>query len=199
MTQITMLERVQARIETDIDTDELQRMIDEANAEIIQRHGPHSDPSNPITVTAPGGSQTIYLARPIDTIQDFTITEYWRSSFLGNVTTAVLAADDFKVWFDGRMIERLFTGTNPGWRWGNQQQADTFGWGGSTGWATIAYTPVNDGNQREEVMIKLVRLSLDYETAVRIRMGDVDLFPLVYQQERERLLDSLAPRGLLLR
>lgn len=200
MTQPTILQRIKtfSRVETDIPDEEIQRIIDEANAEIVRRYGPHANPLTPITVTVPGGYPTVTLARPIDAMQALTIVDSWRSSFSGTVTATTLTVSDYKVWDDGRTIERLFTGTNPGYRWGNQFR-DSFGWGGATGWVDVTYTPVNDGNQREEVIIKLVRLTLDYDPSTRIRMGDVDVFPISYHDERERLLSSLQPRGLLLR
>lgn len=196
----TILERITTydRIPTDLDETELQRIIDEASAEVVKRFGPHANPLTPITVTIPGGALMLHPARPVDTDEDIVIVESWRSSFLGNVTTTTLDATDFKVWFDGRTIERLFTGLNPGFRWGNQLR-DSFGWGGTTGWADVTYTPQNDGNQREEVIIKLVKLTLDYETASRLQLGDVQVFQRDYLVEREALLDTLRPPGLLLR
>jgi hypothetical protein len=191
----TILQRILEfnRIETDLAEAEIQRIIDEANAEVVRRWGPHANP----LLTIPGGSPTFHLARPLDATQTIVIVESWRSSFSGGVTETTLDETDYKVWFGGRIIERLFTGLNPGFRFTHER--DLFAWGGPAGWVDITYTPTNDGNQREEVIIKLVKLSIDYESATRIDLGDVRVFEKNYLDEREALLNSLRPPGVLLR
>lgn len=199
MTQVTLFERCQLRIETDIDEAELERIIDEANLEVIQRYGPHADTGNPITVKLAGGAQTLDLARPLDEAEDFTITEFWRTSWGGSPQSRVLEASDFQVWFGGRTIERLYTGDSPAFRWSGIAPQE-MGFGGSAGWVTVEYVPVNDGNQREEVVIKLVLLNIEYNGKIRTDIAGLREFEVVFQEERERLLRSLAPRkGMLIR
>lgn len=210
MTQPTLLTRLQARFETDIDPDELQRILDEANLEVVRRFGPHADPANPITIQFQGGSQTLDMLRPIamnadgTPVSDLVVTEFWRSLPFGDPQQTVLTDADYRIWFDGRTLERIYSGPN-NWgsiAWGRDPDpASRFGWGGSAGWVTVTYVPVNDGDQREEVILKLAILDLLYNPKVQERVGrEIDEQPTVYSEERERLLAMLQPRrGLLLR
>lgn len=201
MTQPTLLQRVKTydRVPTDIADSEVQRVIDEANAEVVARWGPHANTASPITVTVPGGTPTIDLTRPLDETEDFTVTEYWRDSWGGSATPTVLGVNDYRVLFGGRTLERLYTGDNPAYSWVSRS-VESYAFGGSTGWVTVEYVPVNDGNQREEVILRLVLLSLEYDGKIRSDIGDTRQFPVDYTTEREKLLKSLSPRkGLLLR
>ena len=188
---MALLDRVQARVETDLDPEELQRLIDEALSEIEDRFGPIADPANPITVTRDGDRRRLDLARPIDADHDIEVAEHVSSWGTGETTTE-LAADDFRLRNGGRTLERLATGTNARTRWGTR--------------VDVTYVPVNDGNQRQEVTIKLVQLAVEYEGVAIRRVGDTATTHtsgaaagnLIYGQEREKLLQSLAPRGGML-
>jgi hypothetical protein len=64
----------------------------------------------------------------------------------------------------------------------------------------ITYTPVSDGNQRQEAIIKLVQLAVQYDGTSNLRIGDYSQANLSYQAERDRILQGLAARkGFLLR
>lgn len=188
-----LLDRVKARVDTDLADPELQLLIDEALQEIEDRYGPPSDPNAPITVQLEGRRNTLSLARPIDTAEPVVVTEYitYLWDFLGSEETTVLDADDYRVWHSGRTLERLRTGTNPRWLWGSRVE--------------VEYTPKNDGNQRQEVTIKLVELAVTHQGGLRsIKVGDYSKTwagdEQGYQRERASLLNSLAPRsGLMFR
>jgi hypothetical protein len=186
---VAIIDRVLERIETDVAPEELQNLIDEALTAIEDRWGPPADDTNPIVVTKPGGSRVLSLARPIDAAKAVTIVETmnWYGPGYGASTQAqTLAAGDYRIWHNGRTLERLGSGTHAAWRWGHP--------------TTISYVPVNDGDQRQEVAIKLVQLSLQYKGLISYSSGDVNVSyngstGTLYTQERENLLRSLAPRS----
>lgn len=188
---MALIDRVQARIETDLTADELQRLVDEALAAIEERWGPVSDPAAPLIVTLEGSRHKLDIVRPIDAAQAIAVVEFVGTAYGETQTT--LAASDYRVTNGGRTLERLHTGTNPRSRWGHR--------------VNVTYVPVNDGNQRQEVVVKLVQLAVEYEGVASRRVGDTQTSHtagaqaggLIYTQERERLIASLSPRkGLLI-
>lgn len=193
---MALIDRVQARIETDIAPDELQLMIDEILAEIEDRYGASADPDNPVAITVEGLRRKLDLVRPMDVAQDVAIVEHIGRHHW-DTTVQTLATDDWLAWNGGRTLERLNTGTHPRIRWGHR--------------VDVEYVPINDGNQREEVVIKLVQLNVEYEGVIERQVGDVRTThgprspqpgqsALGYQEERDHLLESLAPRkGIFLR
>lgn len=187
---MALIDRVQARVESDLAPAELQRLIDEANQEIIDRYGEHTDPPTVITVQIEGCRRKIGLIRPLNVgATPAPVVKEYTGSQVGAETETTLAANDYRVWNDGRTLERIQTGTNPGL--GNYA-----GWGHRV---QVTYMPQNDGNQRQEVIIKLVILSTEYKAVWGRQVGDVDTEYYTYNQERERLLRSLAPRkGLMI-
>jgi hypothetical protein len=176
---MSIAERVQERIESDLTPDELQLLIDEANQAILLEHGPHADDSNPITVRIPSADRhSVSLMRPIDTAHPIEVNEHGTSPF--TTTPVELAANDYDITNGGRTLHRLAGGTNSSYRWGR--------------YLTVTYTPVNDGNQREEVIIKLVQLAIEYKGLQSQSVGDESATFADYQAERDRLLASLRPR-----
>lgn len=170
-------------METDLSDTELQLMIDEATSEIVRRFGgsvvePGSvDDVEPVTVTLPGGDASLFLNPPA-MAEDLEVIE------IDSEVETTLDAGDFRVWHGGRRLERLSTGTTPRARWG--------------GLVTLTYFPVDDTNQRNEVAIKLVLLSMTYQGLVKgDRSGDVSSYGSMtaasYTEERELLLNTLSP------
>lgn len=213
---------VRARFETDLPDQTIQATLDDAVQEIETRFGPYRDPDNPISVTLSGARRILSLPRPLDETQPVEIVEHWLTGGLDVEwpewdetvelgewwwedsppvddvdTPTTLADDDYRVWNGGRTLERLFTGTNPRIKWGMR--------------ADITYVPVDDTPRRDEVVTKLAILALQYQGVIEQKVGDVTNTygmrssasggsPLVYAEERERLLSSIQPRhGLTLR
>lgn len=179
-----IIDRVKKRYETDLDDDEIQLVIDEANQSVIDKFGPHANPLKPITERFRGYSKTIVLSRQIDVNEFVLITE--RNTYEGwGDEIVILDATDYRINPDLYTIERLITGLNARSRWGSD--------------IDVTYTPVNDGNAREEVIIKLTILSLRYEGGFAglgsKRVGDVSLSEADYRSQREALLNSLMPHG----
>ncbi len=106
-------------------------------------------------------------------------------------TATVLQAGDYRVRNGGRTLERIFTGPNARARWGTR--------------VDVTYTPVSDQKRRDEVTIKLVSLSVEYEGVVERKIGDTttthalrssgQTAGTIFSDERDRLLESLRPRG----
>lgn len=180
---MAIIDRVKQRTETDLTDDEIQLIIDEANNEVIQRYGPHPDPANPITVTLEGDRERLVLARAIDTSEPIVITEFYDWFAIGGETTYVLVPTDY------RIIEPYNT-TIMRW-WGGNSTYPSRRWAHRV---DIEYTPVNDGDQREEVIIKIVILTIQYDAFKQQTIGDFSGQTNDYNDERNKLLNTLSPR-----
>lgn len=183
---MAILDRVKERVETDLSDPELQSIIDEANQDIINKLGPHADPAHPITERLEGRKKTVVVSRQIDKSYPIAITEYVSEWGWGE-TVYTLNALDYRIWPDGYVVERLVTGPNA--------------WSYWTHHVEITYTPVNDGDQREEVIIKMAILAIGYDGSFpglrSLGIGDVHMSQADYSSERDKLIYSLAPRGSL--
>lgn len=202
---------IRGRVETDLADPAIQAIIDEAVEEIEDRYGPYRDTSTPFSLTVEGRRRKLDLPRPLDTSEAVTLVE-WIVADARDVefaselddafidvgqTSLTLDATDYRVWYGGRTLERLYTGAHPRVYWGSR--------------VDLTYVPVDDTARRNEVATKLVILSLRYQGVIEERIGDVNVTyglrsssgggsALVFADERERLLTSLQPRrGLMLR
>jgi len=177
---MAIIDRVKERTETDLTDPELQMIIDEANQDIINKFGPHADPGNPISVLLPGNRESIILQRSIDISQTVAIVEYY--DWWGE-TTYNCVASDYRIWppFNHR-IQRRWDGSSalPRRTWGDRVK--------------VTYVPVNDGNMREEVIVKLVVLAIQYDAFTQQTVGDYSGQTGDYKDERNKLLMSIAPR-----
>ncbi len=155
--------------ETDADDAVLRRLIDAAERQVIAMHGPHA--KDGVTAQLEGGGPRIYLSRSISTVTSVTecagIAE----------TETVLATDDYRLWHGGLTMQRLQSGTNPSAVWADR--------------VVVAYTPVDDSDERVRVILDLVKLQLGYQASRFVRVGDQSTIELNYEQERRSLLSSL--------
>ena len=174
-----MLARLQARFETDLAAAELQDVLDQANEDVLNQWGPHSDAGTPLTVLLVGGAGSIFLDRPIQVIT--SVTETVSGTGGSGETTTVLAADDYREWFVGRALTRLVTGTNPRPTWGDR--------------VSVLYVPQDDNNQRQEVILKVAILDLQFTGVKQERIGDYSAVYYDHQKERQELINSLRPKG----
>lgn len=189
---------VRGRFETDLSDESLQSLIDEATNEIISRFGPYRDAENPITVTVHGRRRRLDLLRPLDeTEAESAVIVEHHSEWGYGETDVTLAADDYRVWYTGRQLERIRTGTHPRHHWGDR--------------VDVTYVPVDDTLQRDEVAVKIVILGLNYQGVIDQSVGEVKTTygqrsagqnpgqsPLFYNVERDNLLGTLQPRRSLL-
>lgn len=159
-------------VEADLGNDALQRIIDDADAEIVKRFGAHT--ANVID-TRPGGGRLIFLDRPVTAV--VSIVEYDGMPF--DETEETLVADDYRLWYGGRAIERLASGTNPRTSWGDR--------------VVITVTPEAETARRTRVEIDLCKLAIQYDATKATSIGDHSQTNPDYDVERERILDALSP------
>lgn len=174
-----MLARLKERFETDISDAELQRVLDNANEDVLNQWGTHSDAGTPLTVLLVGGANSIFFDRPIAVLTSVTETVTGTGGF--GETEIVLAADDFRNWYNGRALIRRLDGTNPRAIWGNR--------------VSVIYVPQDDNNQRQEVILKVAILDLQFTGVRQERIGDYAATYYDHQEERQKLINSLRPKG----
>lgn len=183
---MALLDRVKARVETDLSDSELQAIIDANVAEIERRFGAIAEFSHIAEGDRDvlGQGRLLTIPRPIDTGQPITVVE---TACDDSETT--LDAGDYRVLHGGRSLERLRSGPNARDEWASL--------------VTVTYTPVSDQAERDEVTIALVQLDLSYRGLDKQESaGDYSRAGSVtadaYPAEREALLQRLAPRrGLM--
>ena len=165
---MTTLTRVQERIETDLTGAELQSMIDEITAEIEGRFGVVGS----IIVFLDGDRKYLSLTRPYSST--ITIVE-----ILGTDETT-LSADDFRILDGGRTLERLGDGTNGRLLWERLVK--------------VTYTPASKAEEREEVVIQVVQLGVEFRGLKTEKSGDYSVTFADYKAARDTLIGSLTPR-----
>ena len=152
------------------DTDELlTRLIEEADAEVVSRYGPHSI-DGPVTEVHGGGTFRLFPHRVVKEIAKVTETN-------GNVSV-VLSDDDYRSWYGGRMLQRLADGSHPRSCWGERVE--------------LEFTPVDDDAQRRMAIIRLVQLGLPYSGLHSESVGPYSAHNLDYAKEREAILKQLS-------
>ena len=159
---------VRKNVETGLEDDALQIVMDAVEEDIDQRHGAVLAQVDSIE----GKSRHIFTTRPIGTIT--AIVERIIS------TDTTLATNDY-VQRHTKQLERLDTGTNARRRWGDR--------------VTITYVPTDTTSRRKAVYIKLIKLEIEYSGVDSSREGDFSSKALDITAEREKLLASLAEPG----
>lgn len=164
------VEQVREHVETDLVSDALQRLIDDADGEIIARLGALAA----ATEVLQGGGTFIHLAR--------------RASAVTSATERIddadypLVAADYELLADGFRVQRKQAGDEPSLRW--------------RGRVTVAYTPESDQASRVRLLVDLVKLAVAYTGDGGSSVGDVRVSTIGdYQAERERLFAALLNRG----
>lgn len=157
--------------ETDLGDTALGRLIADAESEIDRRFGPAAA----VTEMQHGGGRYLFLARPASSVTQ--VVEADVTPF--GETEVTLSASDYRIWYGGRALERLVTGTNPRDIWGTR--------------VTVTYTPEDDTARRTRVVIDLVKLAVQYTALSSESSGDYsrNTSGTYYQQERERILRAL--------
>ena len=147
----------------------LTRLIEEADAEVVSRYGPHSI-DGPVTEVHGGGTFRLFPHRVVKEIAKVTETD-------GNVSV-VLSDDDYRSWYGGRMLQRLADGSHPRSCWGERVE--------------LEFTPVDDDPQRRMAIIRLVQLGLPYSGLQSESVGPYSAQNLDYGKEREAILKQLS-------
>lgn len=169
---MALLTNAQTRehVESDLSDDALDRLIADADAEIIDRLGAVATETQVLR----GGGKELFLGRAATSISSIVERE--------NEANTTLATNDYTLRSDNRVVERLTTGTN-----------------GRSTWAplvTIAYVPVDTTARRKRLLVDLVRLACQHLGVAEQRLGDVSVRALDdYQAARDRLFSSLGTTG----
>ena len=160
--------QVREHVETDLGDTALQRLIDDADALIVARFGPHT---GNVIETIAGGGEHLFLARPASAIVSV-------SEVVDDVASA-LAASDYRSWWGGQALQRAINGTNPSSFWGDR--------------VTVTYTPVDESARRTRIELDLVRLAIQYDATRSSTVGDFSQTNADYATEREAIVGVLAP------
>ena len=168
--RLVTVEQVREHLGSDSTVDdEIQRLIDDADAEVVRRCGPHKI-DGPLTEVHPGGSFRLFPHREVKEIAKVTETAW--------DTVTVLSPDDYRAWYGGRMLERLSNGSHPRADWGERVE--------------LKYTPVDTDHQRRMAIIRLVQLGLPYSGLQSESVGPYSAQNLDYGKEREAILKQLS-------
>ena len=173
MTALLTVDQLREHIDTDVTDAGLQRLLDEADFDIVKRYGAHTG-----TVieyfTCGAGDSCLYTTRPIGSVSQIIETD---RGINGDVETTLSANDYLN---DGvRQLRRISGGANSASYWAPRVK--------------VTYTPSGDSARRLVVTIDLVRLACRYDAAASTSLGDVSISHVDYALERERILARLQP------
>ena len=157
-------------METNLSDSALKRLIDDADAEVVRRCGPHYQ-DGPVDEVLSGGGVRLFPNRAVEEMISVTETAW--------DTVSVLSSDDYRLWHGGRMLERLSSGAHPRPYWGER--------------VLLRYTPVDTDPQRRMAIIRLVQLGLQYSGLQSETVGPYRTQSLDYAQERDAILRQLCP------
>lgn len=158
-------------LETDLSTNVLNRLLSDAVEYLDNLAGPESGSH---TVELLGGGRSVRLHRKAS-----QITEVKEIDSRGTETT--LTADQYRLKYNGRLLQRLQNGIGDKWWWDDS--------------VIVTYEVVDDSAKRDRVVIDLVHLAATYRGFInsesdgsysQSRMSD-------YETERYRLAKSLLP------
>lgn len=168
------VEQMREHVETDLSDTEVQRLIDAAEEEIIDKYGPHATQTDELDECRL--SNVLFLTRPASEIT--TVTEEIHTN--GSIEQTPLDPDDYDLTADGWRIRRLTTGTNPRGTWGDV--------------VIVQYTPKDETSKREGVLIDLVKLAAQFSGLDSEKTGDYQSSQKDYQKSRNQVLGRLSRR-----
>jgi len=157
---------VTARVETDLPQATIETLIAAEAEDVESRYGPDDEQVDDLE----GGGLWLFPQGRIEEVTSIVET-------LSDADTT-LAADDYRLENQGRMIRRLNTGTNQRTEWGDR--------------ARITYTPAG-GAVRKRVIQDLVHLAIQYNCLAGHASGEYSEQQREYQAEREKILKALRP------
>ena len=169
-TLITISE-LEDHVETDLPEAALQRLIDAADRDIIDRYGPHTD--QPLTVDIVPKGRQIFLPYP-PAVSITSIKEY--SPGYGKLPRDAddVSSDNWQLVSPTKIIRVGFA---------FQERA------------IVTYVPVDDTDQREHMLIDVVNLAIVYEAEKISGVGEggfgVSTEHFDYRKEREAILSRL--------
>lgn len=162
-------------VETDLSDAGLQKLIDDAVAEINNRFGADGAAVTEEYFmgeeTEQVGRRRLFLKRPIGTL---TSVKEGPTLVAADLTTLVENTDFFQM-MRGKALEKI----------GGDWQK----------WVQVIHTPASDQARRHRVIIDLCKLALQYNALSAEGVGDWRGSHVDYQAEREKLLTGLASGG----
>lgn len=175
-----LVTQARARTESDLGDPEFQAVVAQALEDVRARYGPEAAE---MTVRMDGYPRTsLLLTRAIDEAQTVTVVEFNRADieFVGGTPEGTpVDPAELEILHGGQTLRRL-NASGRLRKWAGQVE--------------VTYTPKLDQERRNELVIKLVQLTLQYEGLSSVRVGDTSDNKLDYSQERDKLLRSLQPR-----
>jgi hypothetical protein len=180
MATIISPDDLREHVESGLGDAALQRLIDDADAAIVARYGPHdATEAAPVSEEFTGGDLRLFPRQKVASV--VSVTEYVGS--LGSAEVSYeLDPDDWRLEHAGGSIVRLASGPTPAGSWGSR--------------IVIEYLPQTDYSRRQRVALDLCRLAAQQSGLASERAGDYAATSVEdYQRERERILNELAPMG----
>lgn len=175
MSDLLTVTQIREHIQTSLVDDAVQRLINDADAEITRRLGP----LDLQTEVLDGNSLYIFLQRKAIAIDSAVEREF--ADLETAPTDYTLSSNDYNLLSDGYQVERLKDGNNPHTNWRDK--------------VTIIYVPEDETYQRTRILIDLVRLSIQYsavkgQSALGTRVDYAE-----YDKEREKIFRGLSTQG----
>jgi len=155
-------DEVREHIETDLTDDALQRLIDAAEEDL-------GSETAVVEYSTGLGRKIIFLRRPAAAIS--SVIEHASDGDLTLIVPGLTTAD--MRLHEGRMLERLDTGTNPSSNWDRK--------------VTVTYVP-NDLRRRTQAALDLIRLSTERRAVGSEGTGDYRMTALDSEVERKKIL-----------
>jgi hypothetical protein len=153
-----------ARIETDLSQATIEGMIAAAVDAVASRHGPDDERTEDLDASGP----VVFLRTRAEEI--LSIVEGV------GATETTLAANDWRLEYNGMAIRRLATGTNQRANWGNRVR--------------VIHAPAG-GAARKAAIVNLVHLEIQYSGLASHSAGDYSEQQRDYRGEREKILATL--------
>ena len=175
MSTLTVVE-LQAQVDTDLECDTLQDIIDSAERDIDEYIGP----ATAYTVEFDPELLTI-IRLPIGTTAIVSVVEFTDAH--SDPTKTTLSTDDYELSSDGWDLRRLSDGTN---------QRSIWGWH-----VVIVLTPVADVARRKSVAIQLSRIDITHTGYKSEKAGDWSGTVQDLDAERRRILRRLSSTVLI--
>ena len=165
------VEEFKGRVRTELEDASLGQIINEEEAEIVRRFGPHAEEGTVIETIDSEKACNVFLPRRIFSVS--TVTEG------DGITQTALAVADYRVWPKEGRLERIATlGITIEWQ----------------PHVVVTYTPQDDKFERQRILLELCRISVERQVMKQESVGQQDYSykaPNNWEEERERVLSKL--------
>jgi hypothetical protein len=163
------------QVETDLPDASLQLVLSAVDEELTSKYGAATSATEVIFGEY---RRYLFLCRLALTLTSATERESDGTTTVLDVSG--LSTADVRM-TNGRMLERLVTGTHPRDSWAPE--------------TTVVYAP-NDVNRRDLAIVQLVKLELEYNGKRSESVGDYSMSSAGYAEEKARIIGGLRQWGL---